>query len=86
MDKLLDILKTMPEYTAALETLANGKSAAITGPLWEKGHEPLALRPEGPLALPERHRSSPGSPPAPRVTAGLWPVSLGTVASQVVQR
>ena len=31
MDKLLDILKTMPEYTAALETLTSGKSAAITG-------------------------------------------------------
>ncbi len=31
MEKLLDILKTMPEYTAALEALANGESAAITG-------------------------------------------------------
>ena len=31
MNKLLDILKTMPEYTAALETLSEGSSAAITG-------------------------------------------------------
>ena len=31
MEKLLDILKKMPEYTAALQTLSEGKTAAITG-------------------------------------------------------
>ena len=31
MEKLLEILKAMPEYTAALDTLSKGKNAAITG-------------------------------------------------------
>ena len=31
MDKLLEILKTMPEYTIALDALSNGQSAAVTG-------------------------------------------------------
>ena len=31
MDKLLSILKTIPEYKTLLDTLAKGKSAAITG-------------------------------------------------------
>ena len=31
MDKLLSLLKTIPEYTTLLDTLENGKSAAITG-------------------------------------------------------
>jgi len=31
MEKLLDILKSMPEYKAALETLSQGQAAAITG-------------------------------------------------------
>ena len=31
MEKLLDVLKTMPEYTTALEVLQNNKNAAITG-------------------------------------------------------
>ena len=31
MDKLLSILKTIPEYRTLLDTLAKGKSAAITG-------------------------------------------------------
>ncbi len=31
MEKLLDILKSMPEYTAVLNTLQTGKAAAITG-------------------------------------------------------
>ena len=31
MEKLLHILKEMPEYTGALQTLSDGKSAAITG-------------------------------------------------------
>ena len=31
MDKLLSILKTIPEYRTLLDTLAKGQSAAITG-------------------------------------------------------
>ena len=31
MEKLLDILKSMPEYTAALDALQQGNTAAITG-------------------------------------------------------
>ncbi len=31
MEKLLEILQTMPEYTAALDALSNRKNAAITG-------------------------------------------------------
>lgn len=31
MQKLLDLLKTMPEYRTAVESLACGESVAITG-------------------------------------------------------
>ncbi len=31
MEKLLSVLKTIPEYTSLLESLAEGKSAAVTG-------------------------------------------------------
>ena len=31
MEKLLTVLKNMPEYATALQTLSEGKAAAITG-------------------------------------------------------
>ena len=31
MEQLLSLLKTIPEYRAALDTIASGQSAAITG-------------------------------------------------------
>ena len=31
MEQLLSLLKTIPEYTAMLDALASGKSAAVTG-------------------------------------------------------
>ena len=46
------------------------KSAAITGPLWEKGHEPLALRPEGPLAPPRKASQWPWV--SPNSTRNCW--------------